>query len=160
MNDLRAKLAALFRRVTSPDVSDDDAFAALREFRSLGCTRREIDDALAPTPSSVKQVTAAPVLAPTPTPQEPRFKDPTMPYGSKYGPSSPKSAWPLSRIAREDAQYLRFLLDRSDPPPKPWLRAQIEMALAGAKAEPKGACQQPPCPAGDDADVPYTDVPY
>jgi len=152
MTDLRSKLAALFRRVTSPDVSDDDAQAALREFRSLGCTRREIDDALAANPSSIKQVTAAPVSASTPT--EPRFKDPTMPYGSKYGPSSPKSAWPLSRIAREDAQYLRFLLARSDPPPKPWLRAQIEMALAGAKAMPQPA-QAPAQPDVGDDEPPF-----
>jgi hypothetical protein len=144
MNDLRTKLASLFRRCTSPDVSEDEAAVALREFRSLGVTRREIDEALGVSdkPTTVQQVTHAPPAATAPVQG---FVNPAMPYG-KYGPKHPKGAWLLTRIVQVDRQYLVWLLAASDPPPKPWIRKQVEMALAGVPIDV--AVSDAPAPAG------------
>ncbi len=153
MNDLRTKLAALFRRCTSPDVSDDEAAAALKEFRSLGATRAEIDAAFgADKPSTVQQVTHAPPAA---APRKEGFVNPAMPYG-KYGPKHPKGAWLLTRIVRVDRPYLEWLLADSDPPPKPWIRKQVEMALAGVPVDvaATGSTASTATPA------PSTDVPF
>ncbi len=153
MNDLRPKLAALFRRCTSPDVSDDEAAAALKEFRSLGATRAEIDAAFgADKPSTVQQVTHAPPAA---APRKEGFVNPAMPYG-KYGPKHAGGAWLLTRIVQVDRQYLVWLLADSDPPPKPWIRKQVEMALAGAVVEAVPPPTVTPAPVADnDDDVPF-----
>jgi hypothetical protein len=120
MNDLRAKLAALFRHAASPDISDEEAVAALREFRALGCTPREINEALGATPPAPLSIGRPATVAasahqcvqkrPQPKPQV--FNDPLMPYG-QYGPNCPGGAWRLTRINKVNAKYLHFLLEKS-----------------------------------------------
>ncbi len=151
-NDLRTKLAALFRRCTSPDVSDDEAAAALKEFRSLGATRAEVDAAFAvqDKPMTVQQVTHAPPAA---APRKEGFVNPAMPYG-KYGPKHAGGAWLLTRIVQVDRPYLEWLLSDSDPPPKPWIRKQVEMALAGVPVTAAAPHDATPAETGAD-DVPY-----
>ncbi len=160
MNDLRAKLAALFRRCTSPDVSDDEAAAALKEFRSLGATRAEVDAAFAvqAKPTTVQQVTHAPPAAAPANKAYVGFVNPIMPYG-KYGPTGIKrrpGGWLLTDLVKCDRTYLEWLLADSDPPPKPWIRKQVEMALAGAVVEAVPPPTVAPAPVADnDDDVPF-----
>ncbi len=147
MNDLKSKLASLFRRCTSPDISDEEAAIALREFRSLGVTRGEIDAVLSPPLTAASKPATVP-LSYHPPPAHEGFINPPMPYG-KYGPKRPGGAWLISRIVQEDRQYLVWLLADSDPPPKPWIRKQVEMALAGVPVTVADTGSTASAPAND-----------
>lgn len=113
MNDIKLKLAALFRRCTSPDISDEEAAIALREFRALGATPREIDAVLAPPPTAASKPAAAPAN-----------EGPRWPFTKKH------AGEPIAHIARTDPDYLRYFLSQEgERALREPLRSQVAAAL-------------------------------
>ncbi len=137
MNDTRAKLERLFRRLVNPAVSDLDALSDFVWFRKLALSTEDVAEALGQAPGGT------PVPAPA-APATPADDGPMWPFKKKHAGES------IAHIARTDPEYLRFMLGRDL---RESLQAQIREALKKAASTPSLATTNPP-PADDDANDP------
>lgn len=124
MNDTRAKLAELFRRLTDPTVSDLDALSDFVWFRKLRLDAGDVSQALgagAPAaPNSAGTAASTPAAAPAPA-----SEGPVMPFGKHKDV-------PIARLAVTQPDYLRWMLTKELREP---LLGQIKAALAAKEAK-------------------------
>ncbi len=99
MNDTRAKLEQLFRRLSDPSVSDLDALADFVWFRKLRLDAKDVGEALG-APTAPTQ-TGAGTGTSTPTPAN---DGPMWPFKKRHAGES------IAHIARTDPDYLRYFL--------------------------------------------------
>ncbi len=137
MNDTRAKLETLFRRLTDPAVSDLDALNDFVWFRKLRLDAKAVQEALGvPTAAPEPDSTAAPAPAPA--------------GGTDDGPIWPFGKWKgvaLSTLAKTDPGYLRFFLAKEG---KDSLREPLQSQVRAALGVPAPA----PAKSSDDFENP------